>query len=360
MYTNPSLLIDTNTVEPGQVTWKSPSNLAIIKYWGKHGVQLPRNPSISLTLENAFTQTRINYKPKTTDTEEISLEFFFHDEPNEAFRIKLLSFLESVRPIFPFLGQLDLAIQSANSFPHSAGIASSASSMSALALCLCTMEDTFFQTLQDDLGFDQKASYVARLGSGSACRSIYPKMALWGETTGLEQSSNLYATPQADAINEVFHTFHDDILIASQAEKSVSSRAGHALMEGNIYATPRYQQANERMAQLRIALQEGDVATFGTIAENEALSLHALMMTSEPSYMLMQPNTLQMIQKIRTYRQDTGNPIYFSLDAGPNLHVLYPESAIHEIRPFIEGELVPLCEEEMWISDWVGEGPEQL
>ena len=120
------------------------------------------------------------------------------------------------------------------------------------------------------------------------------------------------------------------------------------------------EQAINRMNRLNIALKEGDVATFGEIAENEALTLHALMMTSNPSYILMQPNTLQMIEKIRAYRQDTNTPIYFSLDAGPNIHTLYPESVIHEVRPFIEEELVPLCEEGMWLSDWAGDGPSQL
>lgn len=360
MYINPSLVLSNNDIEPGQIQWKSPSNLAFIKYWGKHGVQLPQNPSISLTLENAFTQTILAYKPKESNTEGISVAFTFHGEPNEAFREKIVNYLESLLPIFPFLKQLDLTIQSGNSFPHSSGIASSASSMSALALCLCSLEDELFKTLQEDDAFDQKASYIARLGSGSACRSIYPKMALWGETTAVENASNLYAIPQADQIHEVFHNFHDDILIASRAEKSVSSRAGHALMENNSYAASRYQQAQDRLQQLLLALKEGDVATVGQIAEDEALTLHALMMTSAPAYILMKPNTLQMIQKIRAYRQDTKLPIFFSLDAGPNLHVLYPEDIIHEVRPFIEGDLVPLCEEGFWISDWAGDGPEQL
>lgn len=360
MYTNPSLVLHSDDIAPGQINWKSPSNLAIIKYWGKHGVQLPQNPSISLTLENAFTQTILSYKPKESKEEGISLEFLFHSEPNEVFREKMVKYLESLLPILPFLNQLDLSIQSGNSFPHSAGIASSASSMSALALCLCSLEDELFKSLQEDTAFDQKASYLARLGSGSACRSIYPKMALWGETTLASDASNLYAIPQEENIHEVFKDFHDDILIVSQAKKSVSSRAGHALMDNNPYATPRYQQANERLQKLLNAVQEGDVMTFGKIAEEEALTLHALMMTSSPSYMLMHPNTLQMINKLRTFRQDTNIPIFFSLDAGPNLHVLYPESVIHDVRPFIENDLVPLCEEELWISDWVGAGPEQI
>jgi diphosphomevalonate decarboxylase len=107
-------------------------------------------------------------------------------------------------------------------------------------------------------------------------------------------------------------------------------------------------------------MRQGDMDVFGRIVENEALTLHALMMTSNPSYILMRPNSLEMIERIRSYREETNHPVYFSLDAGPNLHVLYPESIIHEVRPFIEEQLVPLCEDQFWLADWVGEGPEQV
>ena len=359
-YKNPNLKIDSSKIEGGSFSWKSPSNLAIIKYWGKHGVQLPRNPSISFTLESAFTHTLLEYQPKNNSEEGVVLDFYFNDEPNEAFKIKVQKFLESLTDIFPFLNQLELTIRSKNSFPHSAGIASSASSMSALALCLCSLEDELFESLGDDSEFDKKASYIARLGSGSACRSVYPGMALWGQNDKIVGSSDLYAIPYSENIHEVFHGFHDDILIASFAEKSVSSRTGHALMEGNAFAKPRYEQANERLLRLLSALKSGDLETFGQITENEALTLHALMMASNPSYILMRPNTLKMIELLRAYRADTKHPIYFSLDAGPNLHVLYPEDIVHEVRPFIDEHLAPLCENNIYIPDWVGKGPEQL
>ena len=133
-YINPKLLVDTTSLEPGEVHWRSPSNIALIKYWGKHGRQLPRNPSISFTLNNAFTDTTLQYVAKQGNDQLINLSFNFSGAPNEAFRLKMVKFLESIVDIFPFLRQLDLKIDSYNSFPHSAGIASSASSMSALAL----------------------------------------------------------------------------------------------------------------------------------------------------------------------------------------------------------------------------------
>lgn len=359
-YVNPKLIIETSKVPPGKTSWRSPSNIAIIKYWGKHGQQLPRNPSISFTLDQAYTETILEYEPKTGADQGIALEFFFEDKPNPAFKTKVTKFLESIVDIFPFLRQLNLVIRSRNSFPHSAGIASSASSMSALALCLCTLEDQLFGTLAADEAYRQKASFVARLGSGSACRSIYATMGMWGEHGEIEGSSNLFAIPYLEKLHPVFKTFHDDILIISTGEKSVSSRAGHALMEGNIYADNRYAQAKRRLHQLLISLQSGDLAEFGQITENEALTLHALMMTSNPPYILMEPNSLILINKIRNFRAESKHPIYFSLDAGPNLHVLYPDSIKEVAQKFIAEELSPYCENGQVIKDQVGAGPLQL
>lgn len=359
-YSNSKLVLETADLEPGVVSWKSPSNLAIVKYWGKHGDQLPKNPSISFTLENAFTETTLEYQAKKVPGQEIALSFFFHDEPQPAFAKKIVQFFERLTPIFPFLRQLEFTIRSENSFPHSAGIASSASSMSALALCLCSLEDNLFQTLQDDGAFDRKASFIARLGSGSACRSVFPYLSMWGQHAEVESSSDLYAIPMEDRIHPVFKSFHDDILIVSAEEKSVSSREGHSLMEHHPYAETRYSQARQNIHFLLEALRGGDVEVFGRIAESEALTLHALMMASNPGYILLHPNSVTLIEKVRHFREESKVPLFFSLDAGPNLHLLYPESVIHEVRPFIESELLPLCQDQVYLPDWVGEGPEQL
>lgn len=359
-YTNSRLIIDSSKLEPGQVAWRSPSNLALIKYWGKYGRQLPQNPSISFTLDNAFTETTLSYRPKLGADEGIALEFFFDQKPREDFRQKVLKFLESITDIFPFLKQLEITIHSYNSFPHSAGIASSASSMSALALCLCSLEHRFFGTLAEDKVYRQKASYIARLGSGSACRSIYATMGVWGETTDVAESSNLYAVPYQEKLHPIFKTFHDDILIVSKGEKSVSSRAGHGLMDANPFAEPRYQQARQRFHQLIEALQKGDLEVFGRITENEALTLHALMMASNPSFILMLPNSLALIERVRRYRKETGYSLYFSLDAGPNLHLLYPDDIKTPVKLFIKEELSAFCENDVWIEDQVGKGPLEL
>lgn len=360
-YKNPKLVVDSAVTAPGKFTWRSPSNLAIIKYWGKYGEQLPKNPSLSITLQHAVTETTVAFQPrKGKDNGQVSLAFFFHQAPNEAFQRKIEAYLYSISDIFPFIKQMDWTIHSQNSFPHSSGIASSASAMSALALCLCSVEKHLFGTLENEDDFLKKASYLARLGSGSACRSVYPKMAVWGETGLIPGSSNLVAVPYFENLHPVFHKLHDDILLISKAEKSVSSRAGHSLMDGNVYAENRYSQARQRLHDLTHALDKGDIESFGQIAEAEALTLHALMMTSNPPYILMRPNTLEAIEKIRDFRHTEKVPLYFSLDAGPNLHLLYPDASRDVISRFVKSELAPLCQNGQWIKDEMGDGPKEL
>lgn len=357
MFNNSNLVLSDLTFNEKTIGWQAPSNIAIVKYWGKFGIQEPCNPSISLTLDQSYTTTKITYRPKTTKEAGIAVDFYFENEQKPAFKKKIVQFLQRITPIFPFLEQIEMTIHSHNSFPHSAGIASSASSMAALAMCLCEMEQQLFGTLQNDSERLQKASYIARLGSGSASRSVFAEAAMWGELAGFEQATNQWAVPMADALHPVFKTYHNAILIANRAEKPVSSRAGHALMEGNIYAQSRYEQARNNCRALADILKTGDLEAFGTLAESEALTLHALMMCSTPSYMLMRPNSLALIEKVRTYREDTKQPLYFTLDAGPNLHLLYPDAISADVKTFIDSELAPLCENGQWIADKVGQGP---
>lgn len=342
----------------GETTWKSPSNIAIVKYWGKHGTQLPRNPSISLTLSKAYTKTSLRYQKKKGSG--ISIHFSFEGKENEGFKKRIAGFLECIEKYFPFINQLHLDIQSANSFPHSSGIASSASGMSALALCLCDIERTLFPESYSTISFKQKASFIARLGSGSASRSIYPLVSIWGKTIANKEASDLYAIDASQHISKVFKNFHDDILIVSKTRKAVSSSLGHKLMDTNIFAEKRYEQAGKNLVELTKALHDGDLEKFGYIAEQEALVLHALMMCSEPSFILMEGNTIEVIKRIRRFREETNTPIYFTLDAGPNVHVLYPESHRTSARKFIKTELKAFCENGRIIKDTIGNGPEKI
>ena len=360
-FTNTSLKINKATKDAsGSVAWKCPSNIAIIKYWGKHGLQLPKNASVSFTLNDAHTKTSIQYTPKSGTNNEVDLQFFFEGQAKPDFHPKILQFIARVKEIFPFLFELSLKIHSSNSFPHSAGIASSASSMSALAMCFCSMEQQLFGTLSSEQELLKKASYVARLGSGSACRSVFPHASVWGQHDDIIGSNDEFGIGFSQNLHEVFKTFRDDILIISQDEKEVSSTLGHALMDTNLFAEQRFLQARQNMSDLLPALEDGDLEKFGEISEAEALSLHALMMTSTPSFVLMAPNSLEAIFRIRRFRKEKNLPVYFTLDAGPNIHLLYPSSIEAEVEQFKTEQLIDLCENQHILNDHVGEGPEAI
>lgn len=341
----------------GYTAWQSPSNIALVKYWGKHGIQLPNNSSVSFTLRHAHTKTHIRYK---TSQGGLSIDFKFDAKPEPAFAAKIERFLQQVIPAFPFLNNMHLAIDSSNSFPHSSGIASSASSMSALVMCLIDIERSHQHVKQSDAWWLQKASYFSRLASGSAARSVFPLASLWGSSAGFSGSSPFFAVPLENNLHPVFKNYRDSILIISAGTKSVSSRAGHALMDGNPYADARYEMAENHTLALLNALATGDVERMMKITESEALQLHALMMTSDPSFILMEPATLAAIKMVRQFRAESGVPLCFTLDAGPNLHLLYPQQSEVQVKAFINEHLLGFCQDGRVIHDETGPGPSAI
>lgn len=344
-----------NTIEQLKVTWRCPSNIAIVKYWGKHGKQLPCNPSVSLTLNNSYTEVDLSVSPKTGN-EDVELSYFFEGERNDAFGKRVAKYLADNIEHFSFLKDHAVEIQSSNSFPHSAGIASSASAFGAIALAMFDVEYQFKGQDIDD-AFYQKASNLARLGSGSASRSLFPQFAAWGEINGLEGSSDLYATPVKN-VHPIFHNMCDSILIVDDQPKAVSSSVGHGLMKDHPYADARFIQAKKRCSELLEVLESGDMDKFITICESEALTLHAMMMTSKDYYLLVKPNTIEVIDKIFKYREKTGVPVYFTLDAGPNIHVLYPKKYQSDVEDFIKNDLQESCIST--IFDHEGQGPMKM
>lgn len=344
--------------EPVSVSWQSPSNIALVKYWGKTGCQLPVNPSLSITLSKAFTDTKLTALPRKTQGP-VELDFWFEGAQNASFGERMTKFLQSVTDIFPWLAQVSLKLETHNTFPHSAGIASSASAFSALALCLCSLDTELNGIMLDETEFRQKASYIARLGSGSACRSVFPGFTVWGKSKALAGSSDLLAMPVTE-VHPVFATLMDTILIVTNKEKSVSSSEGHNRMIGHPFAEARIKQAGKNTADLLEALNSGDKKTFIRIVENEALTLHALMMTSDKGFILMHPETVRIISRIQEIRKETGLDICFTLDAGPNVHLLHFEDQIEQVNKLIVEELLKNNEQDMRIDDFYGNGPVKI
>src|SRR5690606_37221529 len=111
----------------------------------------------------------------------------------------------------------------------------------------------------------------------------------------------------------------------------------------------RFAQAHENLQELLEVLQSGDMEKFIAIVESEALTLHSMMMTSRPYYILMKPATLEIIGRIWEFRQRTGVPVCFTLDAGANVHVLYPQESAEKVLEFIKDELVAYCQNGQYI-----------
>ncbi|NND52993.1 MAG: diphosphomevalonate decarboxylase [Flavobacteriaceae bacterium] len=347
------------TIQSKGYSWSSPSNIALIKYWGKRPVQIPENPSISFTLDACKTNTSLTLSEKTAKNDLHSFDIFFENEQKDNFKPKIESFFKRIHEYVPYIGDYHFTINTSNTFPHSSGIASSASGMSALAMCLMSFERELNPDMTDEF-FMKKASFLARLGSGSASRSIEGELVVWGEHQAIPGSSDLFGIKYPHEVHEVFKSYHDTILLVDKGEKQVSSTMGHQLMHNHPFADKRFDQAYTHVSDLISILKNGDLQGFIELVESEALTLHAMMLTSRPYFVLMKPNTLEIINRIWEFRKETGLHLCFTLDAGSNVHLLYPEHQSTQVYEFIKRDLVAFCQNGHYICDRIGFGAKQL
>ncbi len=353
--------LNTSNLENGKFTWKAPSNIALVKYWGKKENQIPENTSISFTLNNCFTETTLTFEKRQSELVSDShpnFDIYFEGKKKEDFKPKIAAFFERIKQYCPFLTDYDFVIESQNSFPHSSGIASSASGMSALAMCVMSLERSLTSEMTDDY-FYKKASFLARLGSGSASRSVKGSIVVWGEHPAIEGSSDLFGVEFSNEVHPNFKNYQDTILLVDEGEKQVSSTVGHQLMYNHPFAEQRFKQAEENINKITAILQNGDLKAFTNLVESEALTLHAMMMTSNPYFILMKPNTLKIIHKIWKFRTENNSNLCFTLDAGANVHLLFPEAEKNVVNDFVIKELIQYCQNNHYICDNVGKGTQQ-
>ncbi|MBB6370698.1 diphosphomevalonate/mevalonate 3,5-bisphosphate decarboxylase family protein [Chryseobacterium shigense] len=325
------------TIHNQTVSESCPSNIALIKYWGKYDNQIPANPSISYTLNHCKTNTSMEFLAN----EPFSVQTFLAGNEEVKFAEKIEKYFKNIEQYLPWILKGKYIIKTENTFPHSSGIASSASGFGAIAKCLMKLDAGFSGDPSEEES-SRKASFLARLGSGSACRSLYNGLVVWGISDEVEGSSDLFAVkyPVAE-IHDVFKNFNDWVLLIHEGQKSVSSTVGHGLMNTNPYAERRFQEARENFVPMKEILKSGNMEEFIRLVEHEALTLHAMMMMSDPAFILMKTGTLEVINKIWDFRRETGLALFFTLDAGANVHLLFPNDGSEEkIKTFIETELL--------------------
>ena len=337
-----------------QTTWSAPSNIALVKYWGKKELQIPCNPSVSFTLDQCRTTASVRFERLKDNLDHVSFAIQYDGKPAFSFEPKLKTFIDRILPYAPYLKDYHLQIDTVNSFPHSSGIASSASAMAALAAAIMDLEKQIYPSLTPEEQI-KKCSFLARLGSGSAARSVEGPLVLWGEHNTTPDSNDLFGVRWTKSAN-VFKTYRDTILLVDKGQKEVSSTVGHNLMHNHHFAENRFEQAKTHYQALLTILEKGDMDGFSDLVEREALSLHAMMLTSSPSFILMHPNTIQIIKEVRKYRKTTGLHLTFTLDAGANVHLLYPAHEAEKIDQFIASDLRKYCQDNELIYDRVGTG----
>jgi diphosphomevalonate decarboxylase len=310
------------------------SNIALIKYWGKKNNQEPLNPSLSCTL--AKSMTAMQGCATLTEGDDIRVDhFFFHEKENELFKNKINLKLKKMSATHQWMKGLRLDLNTQNNFPHSSGIASSASSMSALAMALATC----YAQKKNETMAEAAVSSLARELSGSACRSVQRGWNLWGKTAQVSASTDQYAVSINDEIHPIFGDIQDTICIVSEGSKSVSSSEGHEHANEHPEINRRVERANDRLKRLLGALKIGDWQEFISVVEAEALDLHTLMMTGKNPFCLLETKSLEVIKKIITLRDRHQLICAYTLDAGPNIHLLYPKSQKEKIQQLVLPEL---------------------
>jgi diphosphomevalonate decarboxylase len=288
-------------------------NIAFIKYWGNAdpNLRLPSNASISMNLDGLETITTIEYADN-----QIKHSLTINGLLQEPQKVNRLSaFLEMARKLYGFQGFL--RIESQNNFPMGAGIASSASAFAALALAL----NDFFQ-----LNLNQhQISALARLGSGSACRSIPAGFTEWKKGTSHQQS---FATSIA---LEDHWDLHDCIIVVTAEEKAISSTDGHQRAATSPFQSARILDAQRRLEICRSAILKQDFERLAAIIELDSDMMHAVMMTSDPPINYWQPTSLSIMREVRDLRKK-GVACAYTLDAGPNVHVICTAASVPAIE----------------------------
>ncbi len=311
-----------------KATATAPANIAFIKYWGKkdEDLRLPTNDSIAMNLSQAYTVTTVEFSEKYHRDEFIFIsDVILGRTQSEAWRTtpesdsgqarmtkqnnkeeqRVIKHLDRIREIAN--SKLFAKVMTQNSFPKSAGIASSSSGFAALTLAAT---GAFGLKLSE-----KELSILARLGSGSACRSIPDGFVEWKSG---KESDDSYAY---SLYKENYWDLKDIILVTSEEKKKIASAVGHENAPSSIFFKTRLENLHLRIKKLKESLQKKDIKMFGELIEQEATELHTIMMTQNPPLYYWNGATMDVIQRVLEWRRD-GLTVYFTIDAGPNVHLI--------------------------------------
>lgn len=294
-----------------EITAIAHTNIALIKYWGKadEKLRLPYTDSLSLTLNDFYTETSV----RINSVDELWLDDEFINSKKSK---RVFEFLDYFRTKYNI--KENFLIKSYNHVPTSAGLASSSSAFAALAAALIKLME-----LNSSV---EEISKLARVGSGSACRSIEGGFVQWH--AGYDDNSS-YAEQVNDGQNTDISLIS---VILNETPKKISSTEG---MLRTKLTSPFYSEwsnvVKNDLADMKKAIDKNDFSKIGEIAEHNAMTMHALTLSSQPSFTYFEPQTLMVINYIQELR-NSGILVYFTIDAGPNVKVLCQKDNVELIN----------------------------
>ncbi|MFA6532743.1 MAG: diphosphomevalonate decarboxylase [Patescibacteria group bacterium] len=277
----------------------APSNIAFIKYWGKKDerLKLPENSSISMNLSNLLTTTTVEFNP---EFKEDLVIINGQNNPKQSNRvIELLNLIRKKANIL-----LKAKVVSKNNFPDGTGLSSSASGFSALTLAATKAAGLNLK--------ERELSILSRQGSGSSCRSIPDGFVEW-----IEEGAKSIYPPEYWKICDV-------VAIVSTDKKEISSTDGQKFASSSPFFQTRLDNINEKIIRFKKALETKNFTEFGKIIEEEALELHAIMLTSTPSLIYLRPASLELMMLVKKWRSE-GLEVYFTLNTGQDIHLIVEE-----------------------------------
>jgi diphosphomevalonate decarboxylase len=286
-------------------TAQSHPNIAFIKYWGNRdpSLNLPSTSSISMNLSGLFTRTQVTFDPDLP-TDQLTLN---RQVTSGLALERVTSLLDRIRR----LAEMShcARVVSENNFPTGAGIASSASAFAALSLAASCAAGLNLS--------ERELSRLARTASGSACRSVPGGFVEW-------QAGHDDETSYAFSIAPPDHwDLADCVAVVSQEQKAIDSLQGHTLADTSPLQVPRLAGARDRLEICRRAILQRDFAALAEVVELDSNLMHAVMITSIPSLLYYLPATISVLHAVTAWRR-AGMPVCYTVDAGPNVHVLCP------------------------------------
>lgn len=299
-------------------TARAHTNIALIKYWGKKDatLRIPLMSSLSMTLDAFYTDTSIE---KGTDTN----EFYLNDKKQSlANSQRVFNYIEKLQQRFN-LDKENLVIKSTNHVPTAAGLASSSSAFAALAAAFCA-----YYHIDADKTL---LSRLARIGSGSASRSVFGGFSIWQKGDS-DETSYAYALDEHPKID-----LHLLAIELNTKQKKISSTHGMKDAQSSPFFKPWLARNELELNKMINAIKDEDFTVLGELAELNANEMHAINLTAQPEFTYFEPDTIQAIKLIENLRHK-GIECYYTIDAGPNIKVLCQLRNIKEIIENFESE----------------------